>query len=248
MSCSTDSRRGSILMEFVLVLPIYLALLGGLFLVGDMGLNAIRISIADNDLAMDAGDREGYSFEPFKELQMRDERSKVLSASRTYRVDESFNGAWSWQAAGRASFAYKLPSWGGGLISYPYLRYGDVTSGGGVLGALVGGGSVVFHSKDYSLGNTVRAYNYYTLKRTDIARDPNAYRNWDSQGNTSESWLTDSVDGIQYWYTYVYGEEYADSDPCNLDSASTQGKDSLPGAPGGRKEYERFSTFITWSQ
>ena len=253
MSCSIDSRRGSILMEFVLVLPIYLFLFGALYLLGDMGLNAIRISTGDRDAAMDAGDRTGQSMSQFLTQQMRDERSKARSISSTYRTNENFRGSWSWQAAGRTSFAYKLPTYGGGALSYPYLRYGGSTSGGGLLGTLVGGGTVVFHSKDYSLGNGVRAYNYYTIKRTDLARDPKAYRNWDSwnsngKQDTSRSYLVDSASGRQYWYSGVYEEAFADSNPASLDSRGQGGGDSLPSRPSGRKEYNRFSAFVTWSQ
>ena len=253
MSCSTDFRCGSILMEFVLVLPIYIFLLGALFLVGDMGLNAIRISTGDRDVAMDAGDRNLHSLGPFWNQQMGDEKENVTAVdSRTYRADENFQGAWSWQSAGKTSFSYRLRSWGSELVSYPFLNYNGSTSAGGILGTLVGGGAVVFHSKDYSLSDKVRSYNYYTLKRTDLARGPTAYRNWDSwdedgKQDTSISCLADSSGGRQYWYSKVYREEFANSDPDKLDGAR-QDKDSLPSYPNGRKEYTRFPMFVTWSQ
>ena len=247
MSCSID-RRGSILMEFVLVLPIYILLLGGLFLLGDMGLMALRISTGDRDVSMDAGDRLGHSMGAFLLQQMKEEAGKVLPDSRTYRANEKFNGAWSWQAGGRTSFAYKLQSWGGGLISYPFLHYRGDTSGGGILETLVGGGTVMFHSKDFSLGDKVRSYNYYTLKRTDLARDPRAYRNWDTGDDTSRNHLVESTSGFeQYWYSFVYLEDYADSDAEKLDSTG-QGGDTLPNQPSGRREYKRFDAFVTWSQ
>ena len=268
MSCSIDPRlgleerevpsllkRGSILMEFVLVLPIYIFLFGALFLLGDMGLNAIRISTGDRDAAMDAGDGLGFSTSIFLTQQMREEALKTFSESRTCRADDDFKGAWSWQAAGKTLFAYTLPSYGAGLVSYPYLRYGaGATLGGNVLGTLVGGGTVLFHSKDYSIGDKVRSYNYYTLKRTDLARDPEAYRNWDSwdssgKQNTSRSRLTQSARGLkQHWYANVYGEDYADSSPDSLDNSGRQGNDELPNRPSGRGEYKRLDLFVTWSQ
>ena len=253
MSCSIDSRRGSILMEFVLVLPIYIFLFGALFLIGEMGLNAIRISTGDRDVAMDAGDKTGHSLVPFKNKQMGEEKGNVTAVdSRTYRTDTDFQGAWSWQSAGKTSFSYRLRSWGSALVSYPFLNYNGSTSGGGILGTLVGGRAVLFHSKDYSLSDKVRSYNYYTLKRTDLARDPQAYRNWDSwdedgKQDTSISRLADSSGGKQYWYSKVYDEKFADSNPDKLDGGS-QGGDSLPSRPSGRKEYKRFEGFVTWSQ
>ena len=82
-------------MEFVLVLPIYIFLFGALYLIGDMGLNAIRISVGDRAVAMDAGDRIGRSTTPFLNYQMREDADKTsCDKSRTYRADTSFKGAW----------------------------------------------------------------------------------------------------------------------------------------------------------
>lgn len=251
MSCSIDElgvRPGSILMEFVMVLPIYIFLFGAIFLIGEIGLNAVRISVGDRDVAMDAGDREGCSFAPFGLMQMGEEIENVHSKeSRTYRADENFHGAWSWMSAGRTWFSYKLRSWGSAMVSYPFLRYNGSTSNGGVLASLVGGGEVVYHSKDFSLADKVRAYNYYTLKRTDLSRAPEAYRNW------KPNQLVVSDGGSQYWDSCVYDESYLYEEPFNsvadkLDSSLPQGSDSNPSPPEGRIEYERFDSFITWSQ
>jgi len=245
MSCSIDFRHGSILMEFVLVLPIYIALLGVLFLLGDIGLSAIRISSGDRDVAMDAGDRDGYSLDQFKERQMGVEEKRNISSvnSRTYRADESFQGAWSWQSAGRMYFSYKLRSWGSALVSYPFLHYGGSTSGGGVLATLVGGGNSEFHSKDFSVGDgPVRAYNYYTLKRTDLARSESAYRNWSSDR------LVLFSEGRQIWDGKVYDEAFADASGDNLDSSSQSADDVLPDVPDGAGEYKRYQKFVEWSE
>ena len=247
MSCSIDItafRRGSILMEFVLVLPIYIFLFGSIFLIGEIGLNAIRISVGDRCLAMDAGDREGYSFAQFDSMQMGEEVENIHSKmSCTYRADESFKGAWAWEAAGRTTFSYKLRSWGSALVSYPFLNYGGSTSGGGILATLVGGGDVVFHSKDFSLAGTARAYNYYTLKRTDLSRKPEAYRNW------NPNQLVEFEGSKQYWESGVYDELFADSDCERLDSDGLkQNADENPNPPDGVSEYKRDSQFVKWSE
>lgn len=249
MSCSIDHRRGSILMEFVMVLPIYIFLFGAIFLIGEIGLNAIRISVGDRNLALDAGDRYGHSFSPFGLMQMGKEFENVRSTeSRTYRADENFQGAWAWEAAGRAWFSYRLRSWGSAMVSYPFLRYNGSAAGGGDLANLVGGGAVVYHSKDFSLADKVRAYNYYTLKRTDLSRAREAYRNW------KPNQLVESGTGGQYWDSgvyhepFLYDEPFGDSIADKLDSSPPQGRDANPSPPEGRKEYARFGMFITWSQ
>lgn len=256
MSCSIDVRqgfapakmqshrkRGSILMEFVLVLPLYIALLGGMFLIGDIGLNAIRVSVGDRDAALDAGDRIGRSVKSFKAKQMGGEGDNVTVRSRTYRADENFQGSWSWLAAGRSYFSYKLRAGGSILISYPFLYYGDSSSGGGLLSRLVGGGSVTFHGKDFSLNaGAVRSYNYYTLKRTDLARSKSAYRNWDSDR------LVLFSEGKQYWDGKVYGETFAETSGESLDSSSQSADDTLPDVTNGAGEYGRYSQFVEWSE
>lgn len=244
MSCSIDFKHGSILMEFVMVLPIYIFLLGALFLIGEIGLNAIRISTGDRDAAMDAGDRDGYSFSPFKEHQMGEEKDNISSyANQTYRADENFKGSWSWQSAGRVFFSYRLRSWGSGLVSYPFLKYNGSVAKGGMLGMLVGGGNVAFHSKDFSLGaGVVRSYNYYTLKRTDLSRDSRAYRNWDSD------MIVLRADGEPYWSDKVYNERFADANGQNLDSSGQLADDDLPNRPSGAGEYQRYSQFVEWSE
>ena len=44
---SKSSRKGSVLMEFVVVLPLYCALLGGMFFVGELMVNRIRLHVGD---------------------------------------------------------------------------------------------------------------------------------------------------------------------------------------------------------
>ena len=49
------SRAGSVLMEFVIVAPLYFVLLGGLFIVGDLAMNRIRVHIGDHFVTWVAG-------------------------------------------------------------------------------------------------------------------------------------------------------------------------------------------------
>ncbi len=232
---------GSVLMEFVIVLPLYICLFGMLFLIGDMGLKVAALAVGDRAAAFDAGDRSGTSFLPFSLNQWIEDVFLPTSSSKTFRAKENFKGSWSWQAAGTSSFEFRLPSWGGGkLLEYPYLTYmqGGVGSGDD-LGILVNGGTVTLRSKDRS---SVRVYNYYTLKRTELARDDAAYRNW-SEGRLTA--FAESLD--QYWHRCVYEEDFADSDAEHLEE-SDQESDELPSLPSERKIYKRYSTFIDWSE
>ena len=254
MSCITDKglsvpwrERGSILMEFVLVLPIYFVLFGYVLLLGDLGLKTIALATGDRDAAMDAGDRWGYSYSVFDGNQI--EGSGLRPAqSATLRADKGFNGAWSWQAAGISKFTYRMPGWMSGLLVYPYLRYGNATSDG-ALPVLSRGGSIELRSKDIDnvwddRDRKAKIYNYYTLKRTELARADEAYRNW------APNQLVSMGEGLmQHWEKGVFAEPYANSSGEKLDSGGwSQGADELPSQPNGVSKYERYDQFVTWSQ
>ena len=250
MSCITDKgfsvpwrERGSILMEFVLVLPIYFVLFGYVLLLGDLGLKTIALATGDRDAAMDAGDRWGYSYSVFDGNQI--EGSGLRPAqSATLRADKGFNGAWSWQAAGISKFTYQMPGWMSGLLVYPYLRYGSATSDGAAP-TLAEGGAIELRSKDVSNAwddGKVKIYNYYTLKRTDLSHEDNAYRNW-LPSQLMEGGLS------PYWYGAVYREPYANPSGSELDSnGPSQGRDENPSRPDGESIYKRYAQFMRWSQ
>lgn len=50
-------ERGSVLMEFIIVAPLYFLLLGGLFMVGGLGLNRIRMHVGDHLVTWVGGSR-----------------------------------------------------------------------------------------------------------------------------------------------------------------------------------------------
>lgn len=254
MSFTTNAKTrmaretGSVLMEFVLVLPLYLFLLGAVFLLGDMGIKVGALAVGDRTVAMDAGDRMWKSYSPFKTKQFADSGLQTPRTS-TYRADKKFNGSWYWFAGGLEIFDYKLPGWFSGLIAYPYYRYGGGASDE-LMRILVNNGSVEVRSKE--MGRE-RVYSYYTLKRTELARKTGAYRNW------KDSQIVDGKDSQQFWYEGVFKEgiykepfgnpDRNDTSAKKLDADGLrQGSDMLPSMPSGLREYERFSGFINWSE
>lgn len=256
-------------MEFMMVLPVYLLLLGMAFSLGEMGLKAIGLAHGDRLLshAVDGsaasvlqvlyrtrlfpadvlswGDDVGYS-----SLQ-----DMLRDAKGTYRADEKFKGAWAWQTAGRASDDYALPPWTRGWLQYPHAHYSATTgdsSGAdrGAFGDLLPAGRLgrtLIQSKE--TGGKTRVYNYYTLKRTALARGKNAYRNW----KDGALLRTTGYFGSPNWHANVYKEPSIDpdgevdvADPEKLDKASQDG-DELPSPPSG-DDYDRCSQLMIWSQ
>lgn len=227
-------RDGSIMMEFVLVLPIYMLLIGMLFLWGDMGLKAIALAFGDRCVAFDGTDREGYSYSQFASIKIiRDGLSG--KTRKAYRVDRNVKGPWSAQYAGRIGYDYKMYSWISGMVGYPLLQYGNAAPG--ILETLVGGGIVQLDGKGLE---RVRMYNCYTLRRTEQARDPAVCRNWDADA------LLGFSDGKRGW-EWSRDELYADSSAENLENSHSLSDDALPN-PTSLGRYKRYDAYDGWTE
>ena len=69
MRMARCSRCGSVLMEFVIVLPIYLVLFGGIFMVGDISIHSIRLASADRTAAFDIQNEGANGFEMTRDIE-----------------------------------------------------------------------------------------------------------------------------------------------------------------------------------
>lgn len=76
------SRRGSVLMEFVLVLPVYMATLGGILWLGMKSLDAINLRAADHWGVWMAGNRFSTRAPAILALQPMFPRSTIITASQ----------------------------------------------------------------------------------------------------------------------------------------------------------------------
>ncbi|MBQ2625612.1 MAG: pilus assembly protein [Kiritimatiellae bacterium] len=229
-----SGREGSIMVEFLLVLPIYMLLIGMLILWGDMGLKAIVLAFGDRCVAFDGTDREGYSYSQFSSIEIiKDGLSG--KTRKAYRVDRNVKGPWSAQYAGRISYDYKMYSWINGIVGYPLVHYGNASPG--IIETLVGGGIVPLDGKGLE---RVRMYNCYTLRRTEQARDPAVCRNWDADA------LLGLSDGKRGW-EWSRDELYADSSAENLESSHSLSDDALPN-PTSLGRYKRYDAYDGWTE
>ena len=240
MSCTIDMpsasrklRKGSILMEFVLVLPIYMILMGMVFLWGDMGLKAIYLSFGDRCVAFDGTDRDGRSYSQFSAIEYINDALSAKS-KKDYRVDTEVKGSWSAQYAGRTGYEYKIYSWMNGIIGYPLFHYGKDTSS--LLEKFVNEGSEHLDAKGM---DRVRKYNSYTLRRTELARSSSACRNWDAKELLGYA-------GSKRGWEWSRDEKYADTSAANLESSSSS-QDSLPN-PKSLGRYKRYSQYDSWTE
>jgi len=137
-----SARAGSVLMEFVIVAPLYLLLLGGLFLVADLAVNKLRMHIGDELVTWVGASR----FCPQDASRSRDsskvaslltplfERSiggavigfKVNSVEETDAV--RWNDFMSCYSGGIVKLPINIPGWVRGMMSISDLLSGKSNS------------------------------------------------------------------------------------------------------------------------
>ena len=253
MSCTTD-RPGSVLMEFLLVLPIYLVLLGMVFAVGEMGVKALSLALGDRigAHAVVAGDKSAWQLLLQRVFAVNGENlitwtddvseaGHVDSLSRESAVwvpDADAPGPWYAMGAATAEDSYALPPWTRGWLQYADDRFrrttGDRSNADGALSDLIRMGSLVrvpIRSKDWDVSRT-RAYNYYTLVRTPQGRA--SYHAW-SAGNLAR--VSAMPVGSSTWFSNVFAEKSVYGNESLVSSAvsalglSDDGAQALDGGP-----------------
>ena len=249
-------------MEFLLVLPVYFVFIGGTFAVGEILVRAIHVTWAERVLAANCGSSfdtaawtsvrsalfPSYTYE-YEDEQMTRFSDFCTYSGNTLRADEGYKGAWSWQTAATVKDSHNRTPWTRGWLF----------SAANWLDAMTDDGSNARRRADEVVGETAskigslvsiasgerkeRRYGYYTLVRTDLGRK--ARRLWEAKNLTDVGMLSVPVLDSE-WFANIYNEEFAVSDPRELDRAS-QDPDELPEVPS-RDDYLRFVMFMLWSQ
>ena len=145
MGCKIDmrsSKTGSVLMEFVIVLPIYLILLGFVFMIGEMSLHGVHLAASgDRTIAVTQGG-EGFWESGWNLGVAESEIARAISPSSNhvnqalnYREEgvsanvsrfkrevagkvenPGFAGSWSWLVASTLRDEYTLTPWTRGMV------------------------------------------------------------------------------------------------------------------------------------
>ena len=82
------SRQGSVLMEFVMVLPVYVAVMGGILWIGMRSLDAINLRVSDHWTVWSAGNRFQTRVPAMVALRGMFPRSKTVTTSVTRRLED----------------------------------------------------------------------------------------------------------------------------------------------------------------
>lgn len=266
-----SSKTGSVLMEFVIVLPIYLILLGFVFMVGEMSLHGVHLaSSGDRTIAVTQGG-DGYWDSGWNLNAAESEIARAISPSSNhvnqalnYREEgvsanvsrfkrevagkvenPGFAGSWSWLVASTLRDEYTLTPWTRGMVKTwaNMERMVKMTEPPESLG------SDTVLSKLFSgvgLGRiSMTSKDLGTVNSYayyTLMRNNKGRKSYRSSGHGG---LVDAAGKGGSWYSCVYDEEWGSE----IKPDGMTGVDR--GAPGVVKGscdfYERYQKFVDWS-
>lgn len=259
-------NRGSVLMEFIIVFPIYLVLFGGVFMIGDMLVHATRLASAERAVAFDLQTEGVTGMSPGTESiqdklfhiggekpEITDTRDAQDSLSREkeskWYADTEVDHPWSLRAAIKMLDKYKLPVGGtAGRLLYATeflgdvgpLDYSEATSDGDFMD-IMRGNDVNMRSKNKGSSESPRrySYNYYTLKKTKYS---NGFLTWRDNRRYSSDLVAHS-EKIHAWRSQVWNEKYHE---VVNDADSNTAKGAIVNSETA--DYRRYHQFVEWSK
>ena len=215
------SRRGSVLMEFVLVLPVYMATLGGILWLGMKSLDAINLRAADHWGVWMAGNRFSTRTPAILALQSMFPRSTITTSQKRALTGEhsylQFIGSKTTLIETRPGF---LDNW----INMPYTMSGE---------------SQPFSIPEFQITSSRYGNEYTQCIVMRSKGSSTAKRHWDpSLVAKNKTWKFDAKED-------EYPKEWKLDllkDPKYSDDTKEQEKE-----PKKIKFYERFPKYEEWS-
>ncbi len=216
------SRRGSVLMEFVLVLPVYMATLGGILWLGMKSLDAINLRAADHWGVWMAGNRFSTRTPAILALQSMFPRSTIITTSQK----RALTGAHSYlQFIGsKTTLIETRPGFLDNWINMPYTMSGE---------------SQPFSIPEFQITSSRYGNEYTQCIVMRSKGSSTAKRHWDpSLVAKNKTWKFDAKED-------EYPKEWKLDllkDPKYSDDTKEQEKE-----PEKIKFYERFPKYEEWS-
>ena len=260
-------RRGSVLMEFIIVFPIYLVLLGGVFMVGDMSLRSIMLApaerVAAHDVQKDVGvwnyvEQNWWAMSGLFKKPENGTTRETLTKEKVseFYADLMVQGPWSLRAAVKAGLEF---SYGKRNIVRAWLGFADHSLSDMTqtrrswhrpdhwLEALEDSSRILIHSKTYNTENKEK-FNYLTLKRTRY----DGRMTW-RDNRLPANVLVDAAYRDARWHAQVYEEKYHyDNYAANREGEEHQESNvnhrHEPAGRGSLAEYQRYTQFVRWSE
>lgn len=263
-----QSERGSVMMEFIIVFPIYLVLFASVMAIGDMLVHSIRLPSAERIAVFDIGEwqQDQYWNRVLDTLfHPNDEFADQADASGSRKQDDlsragdlhhvadlSVEGPWSVLAGITVRDDYLLPVGGtAGQLAFCDWYFADVTDGkqaGGDFGNLISGTArMEMRSKVAGAANRTYAYNYYTLKRKRYQVGAGVGLTWrDHNRSPGDLLVASGLDaGNRRWEDCVKNEKWHKYEEISEAEDNTE---QPPSKETGAAKYTRYSKFIPWSK
>ena len=234
--------------------PIYLVLIGGVFMIGDMAIKTTRLASADRTRAFDvaatvrsgqnADDSLGWAkikdyLFPVTSIREDDVRNEWY---RHYS-SPTFKGPWAVAVAAKVRDQYRLAPWTKGWLAFTKRFLADATRTNfsilEEMGGLMDGGNVVMYAKER---NTPIYNNYSTYRRArfyDTAKLKKRYRAMPQYLRDAGRLVNDAA-GRAAWNTMT------DEPWSNIGSTLNTWNGQLPNLTS--REYSRYGQFKTWSE
>jgi len=222
---SFSSRKGSILLETILVIPVLVVLLGGVFWIGELMLSKTKLLMADRYAAWNAGNRHRMNKGGIQgELQNTYFRYEEVGDQAMEKI--VFEGGkpttWCTPVGATVYLRMVMPEWTEGWLA----------------GSPTWEGVVPAPNEKIQVGRNVPDLSHHALLMRTLYSD-HAYR--------SPSWTPRMLaDWSRPWFAFVYDEEWPEMgdlhprDPSSLLLATT------PGGPSGYR-HDRHGAYVSWS-
>ena len=247
-------NRGSVLMEFIIVFPIYLVLFGGVFMIGDMAIKTTRLAESDRTRAFDLeasseGDRtisDGWNqitdlLFPVTVINEDDAHEE----NYRYYANPGFKGPWTVAVGAKVRNEYKLAPWTRGWLAYPDWFFATATKtaqADGDFGTLLADSKIQMFAKDI---NGAKYYNYYTYRRARIYTDDQLAKLYRAMpANLEEAGRL--VDGAADSDTTSWKVMVNEDQPSIGDDTGNSWDGSIPTL--SNREYQRYDQFMAWSE
>lgn len=152
-----DARGGAVLLETVIVIPLYLLLIGGMLWVGDLILAKQRLVVADRYMAWNIGNRHRniQNIEPIiQEVQAGFfPTGRYLNYAQINMPADNLPGAggWWWRGCATVDLLFNMPVWTRGWLAAPEAFYSSPAQAGGA-GVLPG--TIVMKGRDLDPART----------------------------------------------------------------------------------------------
>lgn len=274
----TYAKKGSVLMEFIIVLPLYLILLGMTFLYGELSLHGINLAAsADRTIAAVFGGEEWKGWNGYKaKLAIGDIRVALSPDKKTLEdrdlryieegtfarpsdyhgrragqvADSGFRGSWSWLVGATVEDYYAMTPWTRGMVgTWAHLE------------RLVNMSNPPDAVADSSVLGTLFGGGLGRVRMTGKDLGGTALYSYytltrNSNGRKDISYrqwkpgsLVNAATDAAKWYWCVYREPW----PMEEVDYTSLGKDDKGKGDGPelgteRQTYQRYGQFVTWSE